>query len=124
MIAAASITFFWLVSDMRPALSKITFDEGALRRAIAGSIVVEYLVLVGVVAFWEGGPETLPPITQALITSFTTVVGVVIAFYFGSSAYVEAKTRRTLGGAGTPVGDSKASSAQPTLPADAQAARN
>jgi arginine exporter protein ArgO len=30
----------------------------------------------------------MPPIAQTMITNFTTVVGIVIAFYFGASAFV------------------------------------
>jgi hypothetical protein len=36
----------------------------------------------------------LPPITQTLLSNFTGIVGVVIAFYFGASAYVEAHSKR------------------------------
>jgi hypothetical protein len=121
-IAAAIITFFSFVSDLRVSSFQTTLDEGALRRAIAASIVVEYLVLLGMFAFWEGGSETLPPVTQALVTSFTTVVGVVIAFYFGSAAYIEAKTR-TRGNSGTTVEPDRGSAAQPGAPADVSTAR-
>ena len=76
-----------------------TSSEGVLRGAIATAIVVQYLVLVGIVAFFGRGPEQLPPITQTMISSFTTIVGVVVAFYFGSSAYVEAeKSKATVSG--------------------------
>lgn len=92
VIAAALIAFAFFIS---PQQSDEPKDEGRLRRAIAGAIVVEYLVLVGIVAFFGRGPEQLPPITQSLISSFTTIVGVVIAFYFGSSAYVEGQKRKS-----------------------------
>jgi len=70
------------------SLSQAHSDEnavlrGSLRGAIAAGVVVEYLVLVGIVAFFNRGPERLPPITESLISSFTTIVGIVIAFYFG-----------------------------------------
>lgn len=64
--------------------------DSRLRSAIAAGIVIQYLALVATVAFFEQGPKELPPITQTLITNFTSIVGVVIAFYFGSSAYIEA----------------------------------
>jgi len=70
--------------------------EAALRFAIAGAIVFEYLVMVGIVAFFKEGPDELPLITQAVISNFTAIVGVVIAFYFGASAYIEATKRRGL----------------------------
>jgi hypothetical protein len=63
--------------------------ETMLRGAIAAAIVVEYLVLIGIVAFFRGGADKLPPITESLVSSFTAIVGVVIAFYFGSSAFIQ-----------------------------------
>lgn len=53
-----------------------------------------YLVLLGVVAFWHGD-ERVPEITQTILGSFTATVGVVIAFFFGSSAYLEARAGTT-----------------------------
>ena len=97
VIAAALITFFSGISD---PTSRGATSDGIVRKAIALSLVVEYLVLVGTFAFWGGATEQLAPMTQQLITSFTTIVGIVIAFYFGSSAYVEAKGK-TLHGSGT-----------------------
>lgn len=61
-----------------------------IRATIAIAIVVEYMVMVGIAAFFHGwGKDPIPPVTQTLITSFTSVVGVVIAFFFGASAYVQ-----------------------------------
>jgi multisubunit Na+/H+ antiporter MnhC subunit len=91
VIAAGLITFFSVLSNSTDKGAESPSEDGALRKAIAASVVVEYLVLVGTFAFWGGAQESLAPMTQQLITSFTTVAGVVIAFYFGASAYVEAK---------------------------------
>lgn len=57
-----------------------------VRLAIVISLITVYIVLVGTVVFFKKGAE-LPPIAQMMITHFTTVVGVVIAFYFGTEAY-------------------------------------
>ncbi|MBI3001224.1 MAG: hypothetical protein HYY46_22660 [Deltaproteobacteria bacterium] len=120
IIAAALITFFWFLSGSRGSSADTPFDEGAVRKAIAGAIVVEYLLLVAIFAFWREDPNDpaskLLPLTEVLLTHFTTTVGVVIAFYFGASAYVEAKSR-TPGGASKDGG--KGSSAQPTAAGDA-----
>lgn len=89
VLTSGIFVFFLLLS--RPSSDS---NETKLRSAIAGGVVVQYLVLVGTVAFFEQGPKQLPPITQTLITSFTSIVGIVIAFYFGSSAYVEARRKR------------------------------
>jgi hypothetical protein len=36
------------------------------------------------------------PISQAMITSFTAIVGIVIPSYFGASAYIHVNEHRTL----------------------------
>jgi hypothetical protein len=69
-------------------------DPGAVRTTIALSLVVEYIVLIGIVSTFISGPKELPGITQTMISSFTTIVGVVIAFFFGASAYVQGQERK------------------------------
>jgi hypothetical protein len=66
-------------------------SEPIMRTAIATSLVAEYTALVSMTAFHVGNTSNLPPLTQSLISSFTTVVGIVIAFYFGASAFVEGR---------------------------------
>lgn len=121
VIAAALITFYWFVSwtPSRSSGAGGASEEGVMRRAITASIVVEYLILVGLFVFWKGDATTLPAITQVFVTNFTAVVGVVIAFYFGASAYVEAK-EKSQSGAIESVG--KEQSAQQGAPGDAQKA--
>ena len=55
-----------------------------IRATIAISIVTEYMVLVGVVAFFHGWRDVnVPTVTQTLVTNFTSIGGVVVAFFFG-----------------------------------------
>jgi hypothetical protein len=65
--------------------------ETSMRTAIASAIVAEYLALISMVTFSVGGPEQLSPIARTLVSSFTSIVGIVIAFYFGASAFVESR---------------------------------
>jgi hypothetical protein len=67
--------------------------ESSLRAAIAGTVVITYLVVTGLVAFFTIYPKEMPPITQMMITNLTTIAGVVIASYFGASAYVQARSK-------------------------------
>ena len=87
-----------------PAIGIITFfgtlqecergnDERSIRRAITVATVTMYFVLVGVTAFFRG-KDDMPEVAMSLLGTFTATVGVVVAFYFGSSAYVEAESRR------------------------------
>ena len=82
-----SFIFFYTRSGSQPVGVQ---PEGGLREAIAAAIIIEYIALVGIVAFFKKGPDQLPAISQAMIANFTTVVGIVVAFYFGSSAYLQA----------------------------------
>jgi len=93
LISVALISFFGLIALSNTGDKPFKFTEASLRIAIAGSVVIEYLVLVAIVAFFREGDD-LPPITQMLLGNFTAVVGVVIAFYFGSSALVQAKAKK------------------------------
>jgi hypothetical protein len=88
LVATAVITFFGFLwhgigEDRR-------LDDADMRTAITVSVVTVYLVLVGLVAFipeqTPGGQS--PTITNTMLTSFTAIVGVVVPFYFGASAYV------------------------------------
>jgi hypothetical protein len=113
-IAAAMVTFFWFISGARR--DSAGDFASAMRTGIAASLTVLYIILVGIFAFWqpyldqENKPIPTPDITILLLNNFTYVIGVVIAFYFGSSVLVEARSRAAAG----PDGTTKSSPAQPT----------
>ncbi|MBU1172060.1 MAG: hypothetical protein KKD44_21090, partial [Proteobacteria bacterium] len=92
-VAAGVITFFHFMADPVDPANGSSGKDARLRAAIAGAVVVQYLVLVGIVAYFTKDSVKLPQITETLIGSFTTVVGVVVAFYFGSSAFIEARKK-------------------------------
>lgn len=96
-VGTAAMCFFGLLFLTQKDDKHWQLTEETMRTAIAGTIVVVYLVLVGIVAFFVvgPGPEDVPGITQTMVTNFTTVVGVVVAFYFGASAYVQAQREKT-----------------------------
>ena len=70
--------------------------DATLRTAITVSLVAVYLVLASFVTFFtvRGGRDELPGLTGTILTSFTVLVAIVVPFYFGSSAYVEARKSR------------------------------
>jgi hypothetical protein len=93
VIAVAIISFYgflWYGTQRHGSI-----DEGDMRGAITVAVVTVYLVLVGFVAFYrpisEDAGLKLPEITSTMISSFTTLVGIIVPFYFGTSAYVQAK---------------------------------
>ena len=91
--AVAIISFFgFLILTQIPG-RKWVLAESHVRTAITASIVIEYLTMLALVTFLQQGAESLPAITQTLVTNFTTIVGVVIAFYFGASAFIQARSQ-------------------------------
>ncbi len=94
-IAVAFITFFGLLHIGMQAKQSSSLTDQDMRTAITASIIVTYLAITGMAAFFGGNfaEQMLPPISEMLLTNFTTVVGIVIAFYFGSTAYLDKKNR-------------------------------
>ena len=92
-VVTSVILFFGFLFLARRGKEGALISGTGMRTAIAGTVVMEYLLLVGDVAFFlpraENQQAVLNPITQMMISSFTTIVGIVIAFYFGSSALLQ-----------------------------------
>lgn len=95
MAALAVVTFFWLMQLWRGQPGVEHSLEHVVRRAIACSAVVLYLASVGIVLFYApvSGEEKLHPATELMLSNFTMLVGVIIAFYFGSSAYIQTRSK-------------------------------
>lgn len=88
VFAVGIVTFFGflMIGYSRGAGWQLT--NGGLRTAIAATIVVTYLFLVSFEIYLVP-PEQVSPITQAFIQSFTGIVGITIAFYFGASTALQ-----------------------------------
>jgi protein-S-isoprenylcysteine O-methyltransferase Ste14 len=65
-------------------------EANTMRDAIAATFVVTYLVIVGwatFLGFYSGnGQETLNPLANTVLPSFTVLTGVVVGGYFGADA--------------------------------------
>ncbi|HCO42971.1 hypothetical protein [Immundisolibacter sp.] len=94
VISVALVTYFGFLMACHAKGGDWAIERGGMRMAITASVVTVYLVLVGLVAFMTQGPNALLPITQTMLASFTSIVGVVVAFYFGASAYVQVQEKR------------------------------
>lgn len=86
-VGAGVITFFSLLILCQTGEERWKITGESMRTAMAGAIVVEYLALVGTLAFFV--QKEMPRFAETMITNFTTIVGIVIAFYFGASAFVQ-----------------------------------
>ena len=87
--AIALITFFGL---LRLGEGSTLPSESHLRRAITVAVVTVYIVIVSIATFYVPWGEEYSEVSKTLLNSFTTTVGVIVVFFFGSSAYVEAHT--------------------------------
>lgn len=97
VISIALITFVSLLLFNQPEDQNKKVDESSMRIAITGTVIIVYLTLVILFSYFQYSPPgrgELPLVTQSLLTSFTSIVGIVIAFYFGSSAYIQANEKR------------------------------
>ena len=72
-----------------------------MRDAIAAAFVTVYLTIVAWSAFFaistSGEPAQLSPLTQTVISNFTYLTGIVVAFYFGTDALMRIGDKRTKG---------------------------
>lgn len=86
LIAVLTFTGIWYAERMYLGSA----SSVAMRDGIAGSFVVAYLVIVGWSAFFptyrRGQENELAALSREMLTNFTYVTGIVIAFYFGSQA--------------------------------------
>jgi hypothetical protein len=79
------VTFFGIMELNRSAGDSRVFREDNLRTAIAGSLVVTYLFIVCFTSFVRTA-EAAGVVTKEFIQSFSQVISVTIAFYFGATA--------------------------------------
>jgi multisubunit Na+/H+ antiporter MnhC subunit len=82
--------FLWIGYDPE---KKPAIDTSTMRTALTSSIVMVYLYIVCLTTFFRGWSDKLDPLPQAMVSNFTIIVGVVIAFYFTSSAYVQTRNK-------------------------------
>ncbi|MFN2161379.1 MAG: hypothetical protein ACK2UN_04820, partial [Candidatus Promineifilaceae bacterium] len=94
VICVAIVTYFGFLILGQAIGGDCAINKGGMRTAITAAIVTVYLVLVGLVAFMTKGPEELPQITETMLTNFTSILGVVLAFYFGASAYIQVQEKK------------------------------
>ncbi len=89
ILSFAGFLSFHMAGDRRDSA------DAVMRPTIAATFVLVFLALVSVTAFFTGETEELAsPIASNLLSNFATLTGVVVAFYFGASAFEGAFRRR------------------------------
>jgi len=79
------VTFFGILELNHPTQEGSVFGEHNLRTALACSLVLTYLFIVCFSAFVKSATEA-GVVTKEFVQSYSQVISVTIAFYFGASA--------------------------------------
>ena len=83
-------TFFGTLATPGGSEPDGTVRERRIRLSIAATLVVIYVVYFGLTAFWK---EAASELEREMISTITTLLSIVLPFYFGASAAVEISKR-------------------------------
>ncbi len=79
------ITFFGMLMLVNYLSESPGFEKGEMRKAIAGSFIAVYFTLVALLGF-KGFCSAGTELAKTIIGHFTYLIGIIVVFYFGSSA--------------------------------------
>src|SRR4030095_12818017 len=79
------VTFFGVAGLNRSVKNQQVLRGERLRTSIACSLVLSYLFMVSFTTF-VGNALEAGEVTKTFVESFSSVIGITIAFYFGTSA--------------------------------------
>jgi hypothetical protein len=87
-IVLAYVTFFGFMSISQAMGGEWSLNRGGMRGSITSTVIVVYFFIISMAIFNTFRGE-VPVYMQTITENFTTTMGIVIAFYFGASAYVQ-----------------------------------
>jgi len=90
IVATGLITFFGILIQNLEAEEDKNVSTQSMRLAITGLVTSSYIALQAYLLFIPENTQ-LAKVSETLLTNFTAVVGTVIAFFFGSTAYIEGR---------------------------------
>jgi hypothetical protein len=88
----ASVTFFGLLAASESFGRGWGLNKGGMRGAIAGTILIFYFFVLSM-AMFQPYKAGMPEQMKSMLETFTAIIGIMIPFYFGSSAYVQVHTK-------------------------------
>lgn len=88
ILFVAVANFYGSLIIFGPKDGESLFPKEVVRDAIAASLIITYFVVLVIAIFYVHKDDKLPAMTETMIGSFTTVVGIVVVFYFGSIAFI------------------------------------
>lgn len=83
--AIGVVTFFGITAMNHSRGEQSVLKGESLRTAIACSLIMSYLFIVCFTTFVQTA-EVTGGVTQEFVKSFSNVIGITVAFYFGASA--------------------------------------
>jgi hypothetical protein len=93
--AIGVVTFLGVMDLNRSTRADTNFRDENVRASLACSLVLTYLFIVCFTAFVRTAPESeTGKVTLDFMHSFSQIIGVTIAFYFGASAIAQVFARR------------------------------
>jgi hypothetical protein len=85
----ALTTYFGFMAISQSLGKGLESNIGSMRTAIASGVLVLYFFILPVSIFLTF-KNALSEFGQSMVNNFTTTIGIIIPFYFGASAYVQA----------------------------------
>jgi len=82
------ITFFGILMLVNYLSDSLAVDKGEMRKAIAGSFIAVYFIVLSWITFREFSPSDTE-LAGTIIRHFTHLIGVIVGFYFTSSTIRE-----------------------------------
>lgn len=92
LILVGVVTFFGILMLPDGTDSNTSLSEARVRLCITATLLMVYIVYLGSVVFWRS--ERMTDFEKQMVSTLTTLLAVVLPFYFGSSAAVDIVKRR------------------------------
>lgn len=81
-------TYFGFLAISQSLGQGLASNMGSMRTAIVSGVLVLYFFILSVSIFLTD-KNTLSDVGKAMVNDFTTIIGIMIPFYFGTSAYIQ-----------------------------------
>ena len=88
LVLVALVAFFGLLMSPGATNEDGTVREARIRLAIAATLVIVYVVFFGTTVFFRD-PKATSGFAEKMLETLTTMLTVVLPFYFGASAVAE-----------------------------------
>lgn len=89
-ILLAFVTYFGFMAISQSLGQGWASNIGSMRTAITSGILVFYFFILSISIFFSAAFK-FSEFSQTMINNLTTNIGIIIPFYFGASAYVQAQ---------------------------------